>query len=98
MYLLATTGSRDGAARGHVVVGVGPAWDGRSRDGSCRACYCGTDRPSGTLSRPGAAQAQPARDLQSCVAQPRILQRGGGGLRVGSKAAGELQLPDGVRR
>jgi hypothetical protein len=52
-----------GAVRGHVGVGVGPAWDGRSRDGSCRACCCGTDRPSGTLRRPGVAQAQPARDL-----------------------------------
>ena len=57
---LATGG---GAVWGHVGVGIGPAWDGRSRDGSCRACWCWTDRPSGTLSRPGATQAPPARDL-----------------------------------
>ena len=63
MYLPATTWSRDWRRWGHVGVGIGPAWDGQSHDGSCRAYCCWTDRPSGTLSRPGATQAQPARDL-----------------------------------
>lgn len=95
---IVATGGR-GAGGGHGGVGVGPAGGGRrGRGGGGGACCRGAGRPAGALRRPGAAPPRPAGDLPPRAAQPRVPRRGGGGLRLGGQAAGELPLPHGVRR